>query len=250
MFSRNILHDEFVIAAGNGDEIIKIAKVIELMFDFELKIQSYGEEKFILLAEVKEIKNINKRRDSVLKATGELIKRYDLSCELGDYHGFVMPEDCELDIKGYSLEQAINDFNLDQLFSNGDAAVAKNLVRGDIENMSVSKILKEAYRKQFESYYEKTSLTDEQLEVYMNFFLGKETDIQKVADICEIPFKESFSTRESFKKQFKFIYDKQPTEEQLDMFISFMLGVVTDLGAVVSVCQGESLVNESQRQAD
>lgn len=116
--------------------------------------------------------------------------------------------------------------------------------------MKVSEILKEAYRKQFESYYEKAPLTDEQLEVYMNFFLGKETDMQKVANVCGIYFKESFSTRESFRRQYKFIYDKQPTDEQLDMFISFMLGVVTDISAVTRVCQGDGSANESQRGAN
>lgn len=104
--------------------------------------------------------------------------------------------------------------------------------------MDCNKFLKDAYRKQFESYYE-TILTDEQLEIYMNFFLGKEMDMDKVANVCGIPFKESFSTRDSFRRQFNFIYDFEPTDEQLDMFISFMLGVVTNIDKVIEICDNK-----------
>lgn len=101
--------------------------------------------------------------------------------------------------------------------------------------MKVEKYLKKAYSDQFKSYYGRKP-TEEQLKVYMSFFLRKEDDMKKVSEVCQIPFRESFSSRESFKSNFKFIYDFEPTEEQLDMFISFGLCVVTDVSVVTQVC--------------
>ena len=90
--------------------------------------------------------------------------------------------------------------------------------------MTIQDKLKKAYRNQFKKYYGR-KLNDEQLKVYMDFFLRKELDAKKVSSVCNIPFNESFSDRESFARHFKFIYDFEPSEEQLDMFISFSLCV-------------------------
>ena len=43
-------------------------------------------------------------------------------------------------------------------------------------------------------------------------------------------------SRKSFRSQFCFIYEFEPTEEQLDMFMSFMLSVIHDSGKVTEVC--------------
>ena len=104
--------------------------------------------------------------------------------------------------------------------------------------MKFKKHLKKAYSDQFNSYYGRRP-TEEQLIVYMDFFLRKELDANKVASVCNIPFNESFSDRESFARHFKFIYDFEPNEEQLDMFISFSLCVhgitVSDVCEVVEL---------------
>ena len=71
--------------------------------------------------------------------------------------------------------------------------------------MTVQNKLKKAYSNQFNKYYGK-KLNDEQLKVYMDFFLRKELDAKKVSSVCNIPFNESFSDRESFARHFKFIY--------------------------------------------
>lgn len=104
--------------------------------------------------------------------------------------------------------------------------------------MTIQDKLKKAYRNQFKKYYGR-KLSEEQLKVYMDFFLRKELDANKVASVCNIPFSESFSDRESFARHFKFIYDFEPNEEQLDMFISFSLCVhgitVSDVCEVVEL---------------
>ena len=45
--------------------------------------------------------------------------------------------------------------------------------------------------------------------------------------------------RNNFKSQFWFIYEKEPTDEQLDMFIAFMLGKETDIEKVRRICDAE-----------
>lgn len=90
--------------------------------------------------------------------------------------------------------------------------------------MNVEKYLKEAYKAQFMSYYYRKP-TDEQLKVYMNYFLRKENDPKKVSEVCSIPFNESFSDRSAYIRYFNTIYGFEPSEDQLDMFISFSLCV-------------------------
>ncbi len=106
--------------------------------------------------------------------------------------------------------------------------------------MNVNSYLRKAYMKQFKTYYGRVP-TDEQLNTYMDFFLRKNDDIKKVSDVCQIPFSESFSDRESFARHYKFIYGFDPSEEQLDMFISFSLCVVTDVWKVTKICNTGSI---------
>ena len=50
----------------------------------------------------------------------------------------------------------------------------------------------------------------------------------------------SMEDRKSFRSQFRFLYEKEPTEEQLDMFIRFMFGLETDVDKVREVCDAEN----------
>ena len=112
-----------------------------------------------------------------------------------------------------------------------------NLFIGGVKVIVQNK-LKNAYKNQFNKYYGR-KLSEEQLKVYMDFFLRKELDANRVSSVCNIPFNESFSDRETFARHFKFIYDFEPNEDQLDMFISFSLCVpgitVSDVCEVVEV---------------
>ena len=47
-----------------------------------------------------------------------------------------------------------------------------------------------------------------------------------------------------FKRQFKFIYGKEPTSIQLKTYIDFMLGKETDIAKVERICMGEETTLE------
>ena len=113
--------------------------------------------------------------------------------------------------------------------------------------MDVKKYLKDSYSKQFEIYYGRKP-TQEQLNVYESFFLRKTDDAKKVGEVCQIPFDEKFSSRDVFRRNFKVIFDFEPSSEQLDVFISYRLGVISDLAVIWEVNKAKKNKEEAQRE--
>ena len=99
----------------------------------------------------------------------------------------------------------------------------------------IQKNLKIAFQKYFKSCYGKI-LTQKQLELFQNFMLGKNVDIQILETELGIGFDLLITNREAFAYQYQFVYDVIPTEEQLDVFISFRLGILKNEKMLNDIC--------------
>ena len=110
--------------------------------------------------------------------------------------------------------------------------------------MDIYKNLKTAYRRHFKNKYGKLLLADN-VDVYMNYMLGKNLDLGFVSNSCDVFISESPSNRSAFSYQFEFVYDCRPTDEQLDVFISFRNGIIKDSKLLSDVC---SLKNNTQSE--
>jgi len=73
---------------------------------------------------------------------------------------------------------------------------------------------------------------------YLNMFLkycDKDGSAATLEDLSILNYLTE-DDRNSYKAQFSFTYGKEPTNEQLDMFIKFMLGFETDVERVIEIC--------------
>ena len=98
-----------------------------------------------------------------------------------------------------------------------------------------------AFIKYFKSIYGKT-LQLSKLEIYQRFLLGKDHDVLKVEKSCDISYEGYFTNREAYKYQYEFIYATEPSEEQLDVFIAYSIGVLKDTNFLTEMCKRENKV--------
>lgn len=91
------------------------------------------------------------------------------------------------------------------------------------------------FKNYFKAKYGKT-LSQEQLTLYQSFMLGKESDLLKVEEICGFLFDGQLTNREAFRYQYEFVYDAVPSEDQLDVFIAFRLGILKNIKILNEVC--------------
>ena len=95
--------------------------------------------------------------------------------------------------------------------------------------------IKIAFKNYFKSLYGRLP-SAEQLFAFQSYLLGKDDDRQKVEDVCGISLDGIETKRMAFKYQYEFVYDSIPTEEQLDVFIAFRLGVLKNHVILNDVC--------------
>lgn len=99
----------------------------------------------------------------------------------------------------------------------------------------IEKNLRSAFQKYYKSCYGKL-LSQKQLEHFINFMLGKNVDVRDIEKELGIVFDGFITNREAFAYQYQFVYDTIPTEEQLDVFISFRLGILKNEKILNEVC--------------
>lgn len=80
------------------------------------------------------------------------------------------------------------------------------------------------------------TLNAEELDVFSNYMLGKDNVTQKFESVCGVGFDGIKTNRTAFKYQYEFVYDCSPTEEQLDVFIAFRIGVLKNDKLLNEVC--------------
>lgn len=95
--------------------------------------------------------------------------------------------------------------------------------------------LKTAFKNYFKSLYGK-SISGERLDIYTKFMLEKELNALQVESKCGFMFDGNMTNRKAFRYQYEFVYDKVPSEEQLDVFIAFRLGALKDYKILNEVC--------------
>lgn len=82
---------------------------------------------------------------------------------------------------------------------------------------------------------------------YLNQVIEDElNNEQKARDVVYDGYM-SVLDRDNFKSQFRFIYEKEPTEKQLDAFIDFMTGKETDVEKVRRICDGASEIKQPNK---
>ena len=98
--------------------------------------------------------------------------------------------------------------------------------------MDVKKYLEDSFANQFEVVYGKKP-TKEQTKAYMNFCLGKESDVKKILDQCKVEkLIERSVDRSQSKLHFSLIFGFEPNEEQLDVYISYHLKTIPNLEVI------------------
>ena len=102
--------------------------------------------------------------------------------------------------------------------------------------MDVQNYLKYAYAEQFKIFYGRKP-TEEQLKVYIDFFLRKSNDAQKVAEVCQIPLKanEKAWSRKVYSRYIENLFGFKPNDLQLDLYISYDLKVIPDIEIIFDV---------------
>lgn len=95
--------------------------------------------------------------------------------------------------------------------------------------------LKTAFKNYFKSLYDK-SISGERLDLYIKFMLGKELNALQVESKCGFIFDGNMTNREAFRYQYEFVYDSIPTEEQLDVFIAYRVGILKNDKLLNEVC--------------
>ena len=112
--------------------------------------------------------------------------------------------------------------------------------------MDVKAYLKDVFENQFECFYGRKP-TKEQTEVYMRYCLGKEKDSSKVIGVCQIDHViGKLVDRGYCKRRFNFIFGFDPDEEELDVFVSYQLRVISDLDVLWEVKKSRKQVLSNQ----
>lgn len=105
--------------------------------------------------------------------------------------------------------------------------------------------LKTAFKNHFKSLYGKV-INGEKLDLYVDFMLGKEINALMVESTCGFIFDGNITSREAFRYQYEFVYDEVPSEEQLDVFIAFRLGVLKNIKLLNDVCAKKTQPSQPQ----
>lgn len=95
--------------------------------------------------------------------------------------------------------------------------------------------LKTAFRNHFKAAFGKAP-TQEQVIRYQNYILGKEDDLKSVEKVCGVSLAGKFANRTAYRYQYEFVYDSIPTEEQLDVFIAYRVGILKNDKLLNEVC--------------